>query len=364
VILENILPYHIHQTKLYGVVFDNTIKYDSNRKFNKLKLPHFIHTNVYYKLTFGARSITDDSVSDEELLFSICRTSGLKFKPNAIGMADFLMNKPNHGFDTADKKESFIGNAYFNQKLCETTDTANDFTSLIFPKSNKKYVIYTCQTGNYDSTYDDNVFDTDLFDYYYFTDTPSINVDKRWMVIDIRKFDFIFPQKIENDNVRKARFIKTHPHLFFKNYERSIWVDANMHFMVSPKILIDNIDKRFPFTSVKHPVRICIYQEANEVIRLKKDDPVIINDEMELLKHNCYPSNNGLVESGLIIRDHNNDRCISVMEQWWLMIEHYSRRDQLSFDYVCWKNNFGYNAMPIEQRRKITKCIRHQYEIK
>ena len=31
------------------------------------------------------------------------------------------------------------------------------------------------------------------------------------------------------------------------------------------------------------------------------------------------------------------------MEDWWLELKYWSKRDQLSFPYVCWKNQFNYN---------------------
>ena len=30
---------------------------------------------------------------------------------------------------------------------------------------------------------------------------------------------------------------------------------------------------------------------------------------------------------------------IKIMEEWWWFIENYSKRDQLAFPYVMWKNN-------------------------
>jgi hypothetical protein len=89
----------------------------------------------------------------------------------------------------------------------------------VFPKTGKKYVIYTCQTGNYEKQINEIVTDTVNFDYFYFTDNPNIQIDKAWNIIDINKISWMFPERIKDDNVRKARFIKTHPHLFFDNYK-------------------------------------------------------------------------------------------------------------------------------------------------
>ena len=34
------------------------------------------------------------------------------------------------------------------------------------------------------------------------------------------------------------------------------------------------------------------------------------------------------------------------MNQWWNMIEKYSKRDQLSFNYICWKLEYAYYTVP------------------
>ena len=34
------------------------------------------------------------------------------------------------------------------------------------------------------------------------------------------------------------------------------------------------------------------------------------------------------------------------MEKWWEMIKDYSKRDQLSFNYVFWKYNGEYRSIP------------------
>ena len=34
------------------------------------------------------------------------------------------------------------------------------------------------------------------------------------------------------------------------------------------------------------------------------------------------------------------------MESWWEEIKYNSKRDQLSFNYVAWKNGLKYNSIP------------------
>ena len=63
-----------------------------------------------------------------------------------------------------------------------------------------------------------------------------------------------------------------------------------------------------------------------------------------------YPQDNGLTTNGIMFRNHKNPSIINLMEDWWLEIKHNSRRDQLSFDYIAWKNNFKIQYIPGDNR--------------
>ena len=39
------------------------------------------------------------------------------------------------------------------------------------------------------------------------------------------------------------------------------------------------------------------------------------------------------------------------MEDWWTEIKYGSRRDQLSFNYIAWKNNFKFNYLEGDSRK-------------
>lgn len=64
----------------------------------------------------------------------------------------------------------------------------------------------------------------------------------------------------------------------------------------------------------------------------------------------------GLTENNVIYRKHKDPRCIKVMEDWWYMVENYSRRDQLSLFYVLWKNGEQMTYL-LDFRLKVIKLI-------
>ena len=61
-----------------------------------------------------------------------------------------------------------------------------------------------------------------------------------------------------------------------------------------------------------------------------------------------YPKDNGLICGRFILRNHNDSNCIKLMESWWNEIELHSARDQISFNYVSWKNNSNYVGLNID----------------
>jgi len=103
--------------------------------------------------------------------------------------------------------------------------------------------------------------------------------------------------------------------------------------------------------------RNCIYDEAQAILNFGKinsertpergiknwkDNPKLITNQVNRYSLEGYPKNNGLATNPIIIRNHHNLDVIKNMEDWWLEIKHNSKRDQLSFNYIAWKNQFNF----------------------
>lgn len=196
----------------------------------------------------------------------------------------------------------------------------------------KKFVCYTCCTGGYDDILQHTVVHPD-WDYIFFTDNSDLIRQKKVGHWQIRPLVF---DKLTN--VKNARWHKVNAHILFPEYEASLWLDANL--IIKSKNVLDKIDdylKRDTLMAVPlHPVRTCIYQEANKIIELNIDYPKTVNAEIKFLKKEKFPSNMGLHETCIMFRRHNQIK--EVLDLWWKMIEKFSKRDQLSFDYAIWKH--------------------------
>ena len=91
--------------------------------------------------------------------------------------------------------------------------------------------------------------------------------------------------------------------------------------------------------SLEHPIRNSIFNEINAVVAFKKEKKIIGDLIFKRYKKEKYPDNKGLIESCILIRNHNDKRCIKIMEKWFKEIKKNSHRDQLSFNYINWKND-------------------------
>ena len=209
-------------------------------------------------------------------------------------------------------------------------------------------VIYTTIFGNYDEIRNQTL--PNGWDWKCFSEENSLS--------------------LYTDNTRNAKRFKVLPHRYMKEYEYSIFVDGNMSVIGDVNELVETYltDCNVAFFSHnknKLDARNCIYDEANLIINAGntwmektpergmlnyKDNPYIIKEQIDRYRTLGYPSNNGLITGMVILRRHNELDCIQVMEEWWEEIKYGSKRDQLSFHYVAWKNNLKFNYMKGDSR--------------
>ena len=214
---------------------------------------------------------------------------------------------------------------------------------------NKK-VIYTSIFGNYDELHQ-QLFIPEGYDLVMFTD-----IDLKSNQWEVRN-----ELPLYTDNVRNAKRFKILPHRFLSEYDVSIYIDGN--YVVKNNInelvekFLSNVNAAF-YDHNQQPAydkRNCIYQEAyaikylyeinSSIDKQPKDNLDVIQKQVSKYMNEGYPEQNGLINGGIILRRHNTEDCIDTMEDWWTEIKHHSRRDQLSFNYVAWKNNFKFNYL-------------------
>jgi hypothetical protein len=206
---------------------------------------------------------------------------------------------------------------------------------------NKK-VVYTAIFGGYDELPDPQ-FIPEGWDFICFTDS---NIKSN--IWEVKKVPAIY-----KDPTRNARKYKILPHRWFSNYEYSLWVDGNILIRNDINELIPEYLNKVNIAVHDHnqnqlDPRNCVYQEAQAIFYFGKrngnykDDPNIIQKQIQRYADEGYPSHNSLAVTMQLLRKHNKKDCIKIMEQWWEEIKYGSKRDQLSFNYSIWKTNTSF----------------------
>ena len=118
------------------------------------------------------------------------------------------------------------------------------------------------------------------------------------------------------------------------------YIDADISLYMAGNIILRDMNlkkiakdllKNKDIAIYKHPKRNCIYKEAASISN--KEDPKIMKIQMDKYRELGYPENNGLVETGMIIRRHTPE-VIAFNNAWFAELCLYSKRSQLSFNYV------------------------------
>jgi len=210
----------------------------------------------------------------------------------------------------------------------------------LFGRRNRK-VIYTAIFGDRDDL--KPIVRQKGFDYIIFTDNADIKT---------ADYKVIICPLIDTDPCRNARFYKMNAHIVLKDYNYSLWIDANKSINgADVNALFKKYLKKHDIALHGHPLRDCIYQEAEICIKDSRDLQEIITTQMQKYKKEGYPENNGLASTGIIFRRHS-PMIARLNEAWWNEILMHSRRDQLSFNYVIWKYGIEYYTIPGHVRNK------------
>jgi hypothetical protein len=205
------------------------------------------------------------------------------------------------------------------------------------PKLAAKTIVYTAISKGYDLLREPKVEAGPETALVAFTDDPEGS--RGWQ---LRSLHAGF-----EDPCRNAKIHKILPHLYFPDAAYSLWVDGSLGFRIRIPIeeWIATYLANHDLAVFKHPVRNCIYAEADECIQIGADDPETIAQQMRKYRYEGYPRLAGLTESSVLLRRHT-PRMKLLNEVWWDEISRHSRRDQLSFNYVAWKLSFTYATLP------------------
>ena len=200
-----------------------------------------------------------------------------------------------------------------------------------------KIAIYTCISDGYDNL-TEPVYKNEYMDYYVVTEA-AIPHQSMWNKIDLKSVN-----TVRNlDKIRKARYIKLHPHELFPDYEYSLWIDGNVCVMADIiPMLLAMIQSGKKMGCHLHPHRNRLKTEAKAISSLKrKVDPEKMMQQVSDYYRKGYADECSIFETTVLLRKHNDKNVQKIMSDWWSQIKKYTTRDQLSLHYVLWANQLS-----------------------
>ena len=208
----------------------------------------------------------------------------------------------------------------------------------------KNVVIYSCVTGNYDNVGNTLLASLPAIDcdanFVLFSDAVSTpEARNNWQILPLH-FKHPLCQR------RTARWHKVNSHALFPYADTTVWIDGSQKFK-PVRLFADLIEPNLQhdIATFKHPIRNCVYQELNACIKYRKDNEILMRQQVEKYKIEGYPPHNGMVETACVLR-RNTPEIVAFNKAWWSELDKHSFRDQLSFNYVAHKMDTAYSTIP------------------
>lgn len=220
----------------------------------------------------------------------------------------------------------------------------NLFTKIQTPEDRKK-IIYTCISGQCDFMPVIQTYYAKDWHYVCFTNNKKLLAMKRLGMWEIHKMQF---NKL--DDTKNARWHKLHPDDLFPDSTESLWIDANLDILTDQLFKTIN-NKNSIMLIPKHNLRDCVFEEIKVLRKKRKENNDVLEKIKDYLIKNNMPENYGLNETNILYRKHHNPIIKKIMNEWWEMIENYSKRDQLSLSFILWHNKINVKDISIENTR-------------
>lgn len=234
--------------------------------------------------------------------------------------------------------------------------------SSVFKGREPRKVVLTYLFGGYDTLKDPSLV-TPGWDYFCVSDTGHSSEVWRPVLPD----DSLLNVK---DPKRRASLVKIAHHQYIGYpYEKVLTIDASMRINCN---LDDFLAEFYPddcdMLIARHPVRRCLYEEADAVIQHRFDDQDIVREQMTRYRDAGFPVGQGLFGTRMMVKSNGSEALRSMCGIWAEEYMAGSRRDQLSLTYAIWRHRRLYgrgsviSAFDFEEvyhRRKLFEIHTH-----
>ena len=202
--------------------------------------------------------------------------------------------------------------------------------------------VYTVLMGGHEKLCEQEVQQNSNIPFICLTDNTNLR-SSTWT---LRHIEPLFVADIP----RSSRFPKICAHKFFPEFCSSLYIDNSVLLKRPPEDIFENLldTQAFNMACLEHPWWRSILTEISTVVRMGFDDPVKCFEQLEHYLMAGWSDTNDLIAGTLLLRRHNEPDVIQCMERWFYHVLRYSRRDQLSFNFVASSLSFQFTQHPLK----------------
>lgn len=191
-------------------------------------------------------------------------------------------------------------------------------------------LVYTCVFGGYDWIFPPCHPEKDI-NYIVVCDDPTLRIPG-WQtrVVDTGRFE---GRRIAN------RYFKMLGHRELGEYDASLYIDGNVRLLGKTSEVFDDFYSLNNCLGLfRHPLRSTVQEEAETCLRSGKiKDSEYLEMELERYRQDGFSDDVGLLEAGIILKNHRHPDLDRTMECWLASFARSRTRDQISLPYVLWK---------------------------
>ncbi|WP_456447425.1 glycosyltransferase domain-containing protein [Thiolapillus sp.] len=195
-----------------------------------------------------------------------------------------------------------------------------------------KALVYTCVLDAYDRVFPPLEPEPGL-DYLIVTDDPGLSVDGwRTLTIDAKRFT----------SVQQAnRYYKMLMHRELPGYACSLYIDGNIRLLGRTSEVLEGLVASGAALGVfAHPLRSRVADEIKACVQQGKTRPGDkTGAEMDYYRQHGFTDDAGLVEAGILLKNHLHPGLDRAMRLWWALYRRFGSRDQISLPYVLWRTS-------------------------
>lgn len=198
---------------------------------------------------------------------------------------------------------------------------------------------YTVETGSFEKVWDPVITDP-YFDYHLVSDGDHGCATWRSVQLDTPSLD---NARLQN------RFLKMVYGLDHERPKESLYVDANVRIIESPRALVDAFRSSGADIGLyKHYSSKTIRDELSTCIRRGKvNHPQHAVTELSLYENEGMPGDVGVWEGSVILKNHSSKKLKEAMYEWWELYSNFQTRDQFSLPFVIWK--YGLEVFDLDE---------------